>query len=423
MDRVFKAAFILSLCMASFAYGAGMVYFEVPPYHFLRGQARELVVLYQHKESYLGIEPARWLKKAHHQGNGVTVNVQEQVQPGITFMTGFFGEAVATQLVDGDGEVIHRWIDTTSWNTPEIHGAVPLPDGSVVIVRSGNGLRRLEKCGNEMWKLGYRAHHSVFLSEDGTLWVSGRRRLKRGDPRLADLYGITAPFVEDTVIQVSLEGEILQEFSVPKLLLDADMEGLLFASGEDVPGSKFLDDLTHLNDVEVLQTTDADAFPMLRAGDVMVSLRNVNLVFVFDPETREIKWHQTGPWLRQHDPDFRPDGKITIFNNRRDGTQLGTRFGGSNILELDPASRRVKVLYQGTEDRVFYTDTLGKHQNLENGNLLISSGEEGRVFEVNPAGEIVWEFINRYDEDRVIMLHEGTRFPKDYFEVDRWTCP
>ena len=83
----------------------------------------------------------------------------------------------------------------------------------------------------------------------------------------------------------------------------------------------------------------------------------------------------------------------------------------------------MKVLYQGTGDHVFYTDTLGKHQNLENGNLLISSGEEGRVFEVTPAGEIVWEFINRYDEDRVIMLHEGTRFPKDYFEVDRWACP
>ncbi len=423
MDRVFKAAFILSLCMVSFAYGAVMVFFEMPPYHFLRSQARELVILYQQKESHLGIEPVRWLNKAHHQGSGVTVNVQEQVQPGITFMTGFFDGAVSARLLDGDGEVIHRWIDTTSWNAAEIHGAVPLPDGSIVIARARNGLRRLEKCGDEMWKLRYAAHHSVFLSEDGTLWVSGRRRLKRGDPRLADLYGITAPFREDTVIQVSLEGEILQEFSVPKLLLDADMEGLLFASGEDVPGSKFLDDLTHLNDVEVLQTTDADAFPMFKAGDVMVSLRNINLVFVFDPETREIKWHQTGPWLRQHDPDFRPDGKITIFNNRRDGTQLGTRFGGSNILELDPASRRVKVLYQGTEDRVFYTDTLGKHQNLENGNILISGGHEGRVFEVNPAGKIVWEFINRYDEDRVIMLHEGTRFPKDYFEVDRWTCP
>ena len=50
MDRVFKAAFILSLCMASFAYGAGMVFFVLPPYQVLRGQARVRGIMYKDKE-------------------------------------------------------------------------------------------------------------------------------------------------------------------------------------------------------------------------------------------------------------------------------------------------------------------------------------------------------------------------------------
>ncbi len=422
MDRLFKAAFILSLCMVSFGYGAAMVFFEWPPYHFLRGQARDLVILYQQRESYLGIDPVRWLRPAHHEGNGVTTKVEDRVQPGITFVTGFFDSAVSAQLIDFDGKVIHRWIDTKSWDTAEIHGAVPLPDGSVVIVRSGNGLRRLDKCGAEMWKLDYHAHHSAFLSEDGTLWVSGKRKLKKGDPRLKDLYGIKAPFTEDTAIQVSLDGKLLQEFSLVKMLFDAGMEGMLFASGEDLPGKTFLDDMTHLNDVEILQKKDAGAFPMFEAGDAIVPLRNINLLFVFDPKTRNVKWTQTGPWLRQHDPDFRSDGKITLYNNRRDGTSRGLRFGGSNIQEIDPLSRRVNILYEGTKDHIFHSEVLGKHQNLENGNILISGGHEGRVFEIDPNGKIVWEFINRYDKDRVIMTHEGTRLPSDYFKVADWSC-
>ena len=43
-------------------------------------------------------------------------------------------------------------------------------------------------------------------------------------------------------------------------------------------------------------------------------------------------------------------------------------------------------------------------------------------FEVTPDGRLVWEYINRFDEDRVIMMQEGTRYPEGYFEVDDWSC-
>jgi hypothetical protein len=33
---------------------------------------------------------------------------------------------------------------------------------------------------------------------------------------------------------------------------------------------------------------------------------------------------------------------------------------------------------------------------LPNGNTLINEGQFGRFFEVTPAGEVVWEYVNPY---------------------------
>ena len=135
---------------------------------------------------------------------------------------------------------------------------------------------------------------------------------------------------------------------------------------------------------------------------------------VFDPDTEVIQWYQHGPWLRQHDPDFLPDGTISIFNNRTD-------FGSSNIMIIDPVTRQVEIAYEGTRARPFYTAIRGKHQYLANGNLLITSSQAGRVFEVTPAGEIVWEYVNRYDRDRVAIVSNAIRYDPTYFDVDAWS--
>ncbi|MGH6948547.1 MAG: arylsulfotransferase family protein, partial [Kiloniellales bacterium] len=133
-------------------------------------------------------------------------------------------------------------------------------------------------------------------------------------------------------------------------------------------------------------------------------------------------WHQTGPWLQQHDPDFLPDGTIAVFNNRRDNTPTGSVFGGSNIIIVDPASRETRIAYEGTPERPFHTDEQGKHQLLPNGNILITESYGGRAFEVDEKGEIVWEHINRVDDTHIAEFQEATRLPEDYFTVEDWTC-
>ncbi len=48
--------------------------------------------------------------------------------------------------------------------------------------------------------------------------------------------------------------------------------------------------------------------------------------------------------------------------------------------------------YRGTAEAFFFSPFISGAERQPNGNTLICSGARGRLFEVNPAGEIVWEF-------------------------------
>lgn len=78
-----------------------------------------------------------------------------------------------------------------------------------------------------------------------------------------------------------------------------------------------------------------------------MSLRNLNLLLLVDPRTEKVKWRQTGPWMKQHDPDFQSSGKISLFNNNHDGTVDRSDRRGSQIVEVDPATRETTIRYGG----------------------------------------------------------------------------
>ena len=74
-----------------------------------------------------------------------------------------------------------------------------------------------------------------------------------------------------------------------------------------------------------------------------------------------------------------------VFDNRRDesGRQV---FGGSRILAIDPVTRQVETLYEGSQEAPFFSNVKGKQQLLANGDLLITEAEQGRVFEGSARG-------------------------------------
>jgi Arylsulfotransferase (ASST) len=354
----------------------------------------------------------------------------------LTLLSGISQEGVVgLRLIDLHGTVRHRWraafseiwpspehvrgraLPLNDWDT-EIHGAVLLPGGDVVFNFDRYGLQRLNACGEVVWKLPYMTHHSVFVSDDGNLWVPGVRYHAGPAPSLP---GIVPPFEEDTILEISADGTILREISLFGLFYANQLEALLFANGLQTIDGASHNDLLHLNDIDVLSASNADAFPLFEAGDIMVSLRNLNLVMVIDPVSEAVRWSQTGPWIRQHDPDFLPDGRIMVFDNRRDGRD-GDIFGGSRILAIDPATREVQTVYEGSDDEPFFTDVQGKQQPLSNGNVVIVEAEKGRVFELAPEGRIVWSYISPFDEDHVTKVSDAIRYPEDHADFGSDQC-
>lgn len=428
-----KLTFLCSSALVVFAYGVAVGAYEIFPFAAIKFGVHSVQEVWRTR---FGTRPAAYLERARFDGSGVTLVVQDKVAPGLTLLTGFFTDGNELRLIRQDGTFVNRWpvrfselfpdpshiepsseIPDTDWNT-DINGALALPDGSVVFSFEYKGMVKLDRCGVVQWTVPRMTHHSISLGGDGSFWVGGRRYHAEGIPEFRPFRG---PYFEDTILRISEDGRVLEELSVPDLLFKNGLASLLLANDSWI-STVGRSEIVHLNDIEELPDDLADGFLQFTAGDLLLSLRNLNSIMVVDPRTQAVKWHQVGPWIRQHDPDFRNDGTISVFNNNSDGTRLGRIFGGSTILELDPASGTVRVLYGGTPEQHMHTDIRGKHENLADGNILITESLAGRVFEVTDRGELVWEFINRFDGDEVARLSDAIRYPEEYFVVEDWEC-
>jgi len=426
--------FLTSCAVVLFAYGVAVGRYEIFPFEILNYGVESIQTLRREATTLTGLRPAWHLKPARYEGNGVTVADVDAIAPGLTFVTGLFDGAGELRLLEADGSVVTRWPapfteifedpdhfgsggpPQTDWNA-QVHGALALPDGSVVFNFDYGGAVRMDRCGEVQWVLPYQAHHSVERSERGGFWIPVRIHARRvaGFPETGEDYG------EDWIFRVSDDGEVVDRVAVGELFQRNGLLHLLLMKGWDRvfhPG-----EIVHLNDVEELPDSLAGAFPGFAAGDLVLSFRNLHMLMVVEPDGWTVKWRQMGPWIRQHDPDFEPDGTITVFDNRDDDTVEGSHLGGSRILAVAPRDGAVETLYGGRAGETVYTDIMGKQQKLPNGNVLITESQAGRLLEVTPAGDVVWELINRYDEDEVAVMAQATRYAPDYFEVEDWTCP
>jgi hypothetical protein len=173
-------------------------------------------------------------------------------------------------------------------------------------------------------------------------------------------------------------------------------------------------------------------FPMFAAGDLLLSIRELNMILVTDPGLQRVKWWRVGPWIRQHDPEFKVGGHISVFNNNAFQSAFGpdnyfkkshpTIPRVSDIIEINPATGRLRRVYGGVERQKLLTVIRGKHELTARGGLLITEFEGGRVLETDSSGRTVWEYVNRFDADEVAEITEARIYPADYFTVSDWSC-
>ena len=231
------------------------------------------------------------------------------------------------------------------------------------------------------------------------------------------------PYRDDTILRVSSDGQVLTEKSVHEIFVENGLFAVLVSNGR-FPTRMNEYDALHVNDIEELKPDIANSFPAFEAGDLLLSMRHLNLLLVVDPDDWTVRWYKVGPWLRQHDPDFQADGRITVFNNNSDDTEKGEILGGSNIMSLRPAASvsDLSVIFGDGEGEWFFTNTQGKHQRLENGNFLVAEYYAGRVFEYNAERNIDWQYINVFDEDHAAKISGAERYPENYFSITDWRC-
>jgi hypothetical protein len=440
--RLFVVSAAVAALGAAFLYGVLAYRHNLPPLPQLRTVKATFVNGDMTK-------PARMehLQPSRGQGAGVTIN-RNPDDGALVLMAGFFEEQNQIRLIRRDGELLRKWpldyfehfpdaatrtCDLSSPLRVDTHGAHVTPQGEVVFNYEYCGTVKLGQCGEMVWRIDKPTHHSLIPARAGGYWLLGRYKWKASEQpgRFPPFStgGRDTEMLEDTLLRVSEDGEILEETSIPEIMLDNKLESLLTANGQSFRLGKIVDpELVHANKVSELPPEFAASYPLFEAGDLAISMRALNLVMIIDPVTKEVKWHQTGPWIRQHDPEFRPDGRISIFNNNvyrtaydNEQTILSTPYV-TNIIAVDPVSRQTEVLFGEKPGEEMLSVVRGQHELLDNGGMLITEFDAGRVLEVTADGQIVWAYVNRYDDDFVGEIVNSAIYSPDYFQREWGPC-
>lgn len=443
---------MISLCWLIFCFafflGLYVYHAQIWPYkplmeirNFIVGHAEENLSLREKIENDLNLKPNRhlkvadikdgkWLQKGdtfesekHTELTGLNLNprrqnplimLAENAPEGYRLIQGTFDFDKALHgaiLLDPEGKVLRTWHlsqNGIQWEHQKDtnifpHGMEIAPDGSIVTsFDEGNSLTKYDFCGKIVWRTEGLFHHSISFEDENTLWAWERKAF--------------TPY--DTAEQLAKvdynTGKVIKRIFV-KEVMDANPDIDIFSSVQnDTPyGSTWAalaSGFWHVNDIEPLTKAFESHYPGFQAGDLLVSLRTPNLIFIMDQNTLKVKWWRQGLTRRQHDPDWNhPAGDITIFNNNM-------HRGFSTIVQIDPVTYAHDILIDG-EDYNFYTWWRGKHQRLPNGGFIITSADQGRVFETDKEGNITFEMINAYKhKEAYLVLSEARFLPKDFFK-------
>jgi len=425
LNRVFSTAFVAAIAFLAFLGGSFVVLGKVFPYDYLDSAYQAARALYAQRTQYREATATDLYVPARSDKRGVTIHDHERAQSGLTLYTSSHDQRAF--LISMEGDVIHEWHlpfsaiwdETAAAKKPwpdsfviwdDIH---LFPNGDLLAIYVGigdtpwgYGLVKMDKDSQVVWKYLERAHHDLDIAGDGKIYLLTHEL--RFD-KIETAQHLVPPRVDDYVVVLSPDGKELKKVSVLDALVKSPYGRLLiripwYATGEARNG-----DFTHANAVDLIRPETAAHLPFAKDGQVLVSLRELDMIALLDLDREEIVWALRGPWLGQHDPDVLPNGHILLFDNAGnygDG-------GQSRVIEFDPRTLEIVWSYAGDAQNPFESIVRSGQERLSNGNTLITESDGGRLLEVAPDGTIVWEYVNPVrvgDEDELIpIMSRGRR--------------
>jgi hypothetical protein len=310
-------------------------------------------------------------------------------------------------LIDLDGTVVHTWsyLQGGSWHYAEL-----LPSGHLAAIlkedegRAPGMLIELDWAGNLVRHLDVAAHHDFAYLDNGNVIVLCREYVDNRAvyvPTEAD----PAPNAKsDVYLEIAPDDEVMWEWH-------ADQHALSLLDFVQIDYPRPQRDWAHTNTIEVLpDNPTGQADPRFAQGNLVFSMRHVDTIGVIDKPSGQVVW-AWGPGVieKQHMPTMLPNGHFLVYDN-------GSETGRTRVIELDPLSGQIVWQYVADPPESFYSFARGSNQRLGNGNTHIADSDNGRLFEVTPEGEIVWEFVNpdRTPDGRPQPLYRSMRYTHEF---------
>jgi hypothetical protein len=351
---------------------------------------------------------------------GVVAHDASRVQPGLNFYTS--GHEPGAVLMDLEGRVLHTWsagFEQVFGSHPAAPRGVPadqnfwrhaqlLPGGEVLAVWERLGIFKLDRDSNVLWARPNQAHHDFFVTGTGDIYalVVEANVLPAVGEREA---------YEDFIVLLDAEGVERRRLSLADALANARWPQLRrrFWRREQQRKhglsalARF--DPFHTNALWRLSSDEAERLGAPFAeGQLLVSMAMLDTIAAVDFEAGHSVWWQTGPFGLQHQPRPTRSGGIVLFNNHLTRDR-------SSVQVLDPHTGKVSWEFSGSDGDPLFSRTSAGAEELANGNFLVVESNRGRVLEVTPEREVVWEFHNPraafHDDALVATVYFMDRVP------------
>ena len=320
---------------------------------------------------------------------GLTAWDPARACPGYTLYAPMSGEG-EVYLLDLAGEVVHTW---KMPYPPGLYGYL-LPNGNLFYggkVRNDEtwdifeGLKRFKAGvmlevdwdGNILWE-----HHDAYHHHDARRTESGGciyMTVERMTDAAAAIVQGGRPGTgadgmwSDVLVEVDAAGNRVWEWHAAEHL-DPSTDIITFNDSRE--------EWSHGNTIVPL--------PGRR---VMFSFRNISTVGIIDQDSGDIAWKLGYEVLgQQHDPSLLDNGNVLIYDNG--SHRAGDPLPHSRVIEVDPSTNEIVWQYTDNPPFNFFSAYISGARRLPNGNTLITEGHFGRMFQVTPEGDVVWEYIN-----------------------------
>ena len=330
---------------------------------------------------------------------GLTGHDASKAHQGYTLYAPMFGDG-SVYLIDMEGNEVHAWqapLPPGDWGylLPNgnlfFGGKTPAAPGELFPawpVFKGGAMFELDRDGRVVWE-----HRDAFHHHDARRTEGGGAVYLTIEELPADLISKVrggVPGTEhdgkmwgDRIVEVDASGNVIWEWHAHEHL---DVET------DVVTATDLRHEWSHANTVVPLPN-----------GDVIASFRNISTVARIDRATGDFVWKLGASLLsQQHDPSPLENGNVLIFNNGSRRPRNPLIF--SSVLEVEPASGKVVWEYRDASAMMsFFSSYISGCQRLPSGNTLVCEGITGRLFEVTPLAEIVWEYINPHFSQAMVF--------------------